>query len=76
MTLLAPVAPRTSLLVVLVFLASLALVGKRLLVLVTRYVSGRSISRFSPSRVLLLFFHKPVPLETPRIDLPGPCGWL
>ena len=36
-------APRTSL-VVLIFLASLILVRKRLLVLATRYVNGRSVS--------------------------------
>ena len=41
--------PKTSLLVVLVLLASLALVGRKLLVLAIRCVSNRSFSRLSLS---------------------------
>lgn len=52
-------------LVVLIFLASLALVDRKLLVFVTRCVSGRSVSRLSLSGVFLLLFLKLVPLETP-----------
>lgn len=57
---LAFLVPRTFL-VVLVFLASLALVDRRLLVLATRYVSKRNISKLSLSGVLLLLFHRFVP---------------
>lgn len=62
-TSLALLMPRTSL-VVLVLLASLALVGRRLLVLTTRYISGRNVSELSPSKAFLLLFCKPVLLET------------
>lgn len=48
-TILALLVPKTFLLVVLVYFAILALVGGRLLVLVTRYVSRRIVSGFSPS---------------------------
>ena len=60
---LAPSTPRISL-IVLVFLAILAPVGKRLLVLVTGYVSKNSISRLSLFRVFFLLLHRPVLLET------------
>ena len=64
---LAP-APRTSLLVLLVFLDSLALMVGRL-VLATRYVSGRGVSGLRPSGVLFLFLGGPVPSGTPGIYL-------
>ena len=70
-TLLAFSVLRTSLLVVLVFLASLALVGGRFLVFATIYVSKKGVSGLSPSRVLLLFFGRLVPLEIPEIYLTG-----
>ena len=44
-----PLALKISLLVVLVLFASLALVGGKLLVLVIRYISRRSVSGLSPS---------------------------
>ena len=75
-TSLALSSPKISLLVVLVFLVNLALVGRRLLMLVIRYISKRSISGLNPSGVFLLFFCGLVPLETPGIDLLGPFGWL
>lgn len=53
--------PRTSLLVIQVLLASLALVGRRLLVLTTRCISKRSVNGLSPSGVFLS--HKPIPLR-------------
>lgn len=65
--LLATLALRTSL--VLVFLASLALVGKKLLVLVTRYVSGRSISGLSLFGVLIFLFCGPIPLKILKVHL-------
>lgn len=63
-TLLDLLAPKTSLLVVLVFLASLALVGGRLLVFATRCINGRNVSGHSLFGVFLLFFCRLVPLET------------
>ena len=65
MTLFLPSIILKTFLVVLIFFISLALVGKRLLkVLSTRYVSGKSDSRLFLSRVFLLYFCKLVPLET------------
>ena len=64
-------APRTSLLVVLILLASLALISGRLLMLAIRYVSGRSVSRLSLFKVVLFFFRKLIPSEIPYIYLVG-----
>ena len=72
---LAFLAPKTSL-VILVFLASLALVCKRLLILATKYVSRKSVSRLSFSGVFLLLFCKPIPLKTLWIYFLGTGGWL
>ena len=55
---------KISLLVVLVFLASLALVDGRLLVPTTRYVSKKKISGLSLSRVFFLLFCRLVPSGT------------
>ena len=66
---LTPSTLKISLLVVLVFLASLALVGRKLLVLATRYISRRSISERNPSGVLVLLFCRPIPSRTPQIYL-------
>lgn len=44
------------LLVVLVFFANLALVGRRLLVLANRYISRMSINKFSSFKVFLFHF--------------------
>lgn len=74
MTLLAPLAPKIALLVVLVFFASLTLVGRRLLVLATRYISKRNINELSPFGVFSLFFRRLIPLGTLKINLPGFCG--
>ena len=68
-TLLAPSALKTSLLVVLVLLAVLALVGRRLFAI--RCVSGRGVSKLSPFRVFFLFLGGPVLLRTPGIHLAG-----
>ena len=73
-TFLIPLAPKTSLLVVLVFLASLALVGGILLMLAIRYVSKKCVSEFSFSGVFLLLFHELVPSRIPGIDFLGPYG--
>ena len=60
---LPPTTLRNSLLV-LVFFASLALVGGKFLeVLVTRYVNGRSVNRLIFSRVFFLFFCRLYPQE-------------
>lgn len=75
-TFLALLALKISLLVVLILFISLALVGRRLLVLTTRYVSKKSVSELSSFRVFLLFFCKFIPLETPGINFPGPYRWL
>lgn len=56
---------------VLIFFASLTLVGRRLLMFATRYVSERSVSRFSLSKVFILLFCGPVPSETLRVYLAG-----
>lgn len=53
---LAFLVPKTSLLVFLVFFASLALVSGRLLVFFTKYISRKSVSGLSSFKVLLLFF--------------------
>lgn len=60
---LAPLVLRISLMV-LVLLASLALVGEKLPMLITKYVSGRNINRFGFSEVLLLFFVVLFPQDT------------
>ena len=70
-TFLAPLAPRIFLLVVLVFFASLVLVTRRLLMLTTRFVNKKNVSRLSIFGVILLFFVGPVLLETPGIYLAG-----
>lgn len=61
---LLPIAPRISL-VVLVLYTSLALVGERLLgMLAIRYVKKKSVSEFILSRVLLFFVCRPLPFGT------------
>lgn len=62
---LALLAPKTPLLVVLVLLASLALVDKKLLALAIRYTSGMSVNRLSPSGVFFLLFCGLFPLGAP-----------
>lgn len=58
-----PTTPNISL-VVLILFTSLGLVGGRLLgVFATRNVSKRSISRLIPSRVLLVFFCRSIPMK-------------
>ena len=47
---------------VLIYLISLALVVRKLLMLAIKYVSEKNVSRLSLSRVLLLLFRKLVPL--------------
>lgn len=64
---LAPKAPRTFLVVLVLFW--LALVDRRLWVLATRYVNRRSISGFSLFGVFFFLFCRPVPLETLSINL-------
>lgn len=59
----ATLAPKTSL--VLVFLARLALVNRKLLVLIIRCVSGESVSRLYLFRVLLLLLYRLFPPRTP-----------
>lgn len=59
-------------LVVLVFLASLALIGG----LSIRYLSREKISRLSFSRVFLPFICRPIPLETLSINLMVIKKWL
>ena len=56
-----PLASKISL--ILIFFARLALIGQRLLVLIIRYISGRSISGLSLSGIFLLFLYLPIPLE-------------
>lgn len=55
--------PRTSL-VVLDFLAILALIGGRLLMLATRYVTERSVSALSSFEVFFFLFHGLLSLKT------------
>lgn len=50
-----PTVPKTSL-IVLVFFANLTLVGRRLIVLTTRYINKKSVSRFIFSKVILFLF--------------------
>ena len=69
--LLTSLVPRTSV-VVLVFLASLVLVSKKLLMLTTRYVSKRSVSELRFFRVFFLPLCGCVSLETLQINLSGP----
>lgn len=57
-TCLAILAPKTSL--VLVFLACLALISGRLLVLITRYINGGNVNRFSPSKKFFFFFYETI----------------
>ena len=54
---------KTSLVVLFLF-ASLALVDRRLLVLATKYISGKSVSGLNLSKVFLFFFCEPVSLRT------------
>ena len=63
-------------LIVLVFLASLALVNRRLLVFAIRYVSGKSVSGLSPFGVFLLLFRRLIPLRILWIYFLGAEGWL
>lgn len=58
-----PLAPETSLLVVLLLLFYLFLVGRRLLVLATRYISRRNVYELSLSNILLLLLCGPVSFE-------------
>ena len=67
-------ALKTSL-VILVFLASLPLMSGKL-VLTTKHVSRKSVSKLSPSKVFPLLFCRPVPLKTPGIYLLGAEKWL
>lgn len=61
-------APRTLLMVLILFI-NLVLVDRRLLgVLATKYVNGKSISEFILFRILFLFFCKPVPLRINLVD--------
>lgn len=61
-------APRISL-VVLVFLAILTLISRRLLMLVTKFVNKKSVSGLSHYKVVPLLFCQLVPLEILLIDL-------
>ena len=70
-TFLALLIPKTSLLMVLVLLASLALGGGRLLVLATRNISRKGVSGLRSFGVLFLLFSRLVPLEIPEIYLAG-----
>lgn len=63
-TFLAILVPKTFF-VVLVFLASLALVDGRLLVLAIRYISRKSVRRLNLSEVFLLLFLRLVLSGTP-----------
>ena len=65
---------RTSL--VLVFFASLVLVGRRLLVFATKCVNRRGVNRFSPSKVFLLLFCRSIPLKILSVNLTGTGGRL
>lgn len=67
-------APKTSL--VLVFLATVALVGRRLLVLATRRISKRDVSRLNLFKVFFLLLGGLIPLKTPEVNLLGLCRWL
>lgn len=62
-TIFLALASRTSL--ILVFFARLALVDRRLLVLINRYIIRKNVSRFSLSEVFLLLFRKPILLKVP-----------
>lgn len=62
-TFLTTLLAKTSL--VLVYLACLALVDRRLLVLAIKCASGESVSRFSFFGVFFLLLFKLVPLEKP-----------
>lgn len=62
MILLALLAPKISW-AVLILLASLVLVGGRLM-FATRYVSRRSVKELSPSRIFFFLFYRPVLSET------------
>lgn len=59
---------------VLVFLTSLALVNRKLLVLTTRRIIRRDVSGLSLFGVFFLLFGRFVPSEILEIDFPGPCG--
>lgn len=58
-------ALKTSLLVVLILFPSLVLVGGRLLMLATRHVSRKSVSKLSLSGIFFLFFHGLISLGVP-----------
>lgn len=75
-TFLALLATKTSLLVILVFFAPLALVNRRLLVFATRYVNERNVNKLSSFENSLFIFCRLILLEIPEIDFPGSCGWL
>lgn len=70
-TFLTPLTPK-KFLVILVFLASLALMGKRLLVFATKYISRRSVSGLNSFGVFSVFFYGFVPLRILQINLSGP----
>lgn len=64
-------------LVILVLLVGLALIDRRLIVLLsTRYVNKKSVSKFILPKVLILFFHRFLPLKILCINLLGISGWL
>lgn len=54
---------------VLVLLTSLALIDRRLLVLATRCINGKSVGELSLSGVFLLFFCGPIPPRILRVHL-------
>lgn len=67
-----PTAPKTTFLTVLVFFASPALVGKRLLgVLAIKYVSKEGVSGSIPFKDLFVLFYRPVLLETLGVNFLG-----
>ena len=69
-------ASKTSL-VTLVFLASFALVGQKLLeILAIGYVNGKSINGLIPFWVFFLFFCRPIPVEILGVNLASTWGWL
>lgn len=67
---LSSTVPKTIFLLVLVFFAGLALVNRRLLEIFTiKYISGKGVNRFIPSRVLLLFLCKHLTFEIFGVNL-------
>lgn len=65
-------APKTSLVVLVLFIC---LFGGRLL-LPTRCISSKSISRLILPRVFILLLYRPLALETVGINLPLARRWL